>query len=264
MEAMHDDRQCPRQEDAVGWALYAVEPEQENAVRAHLAECPICQEVVRDTEQIAALLGGVVAPQEPPAALRERLLAAVDRTPQCVIAPEPTRPESAVVPIDLAERRRRRRSRGLLAAAAAVVLLLGAATAGLAIRVGQLSHAQQTQAAQEARVQAIVTDPTAHRIVLSTASGTPSAMLVTSRSGAAVVPIALTPNGADHSYVAWGLLPSGPRALTRFDVTAGDIGPQVVDWPASADGLTQFAISLEPGRNLPAKPTDVVASGAVA
>ena len=62
--------------------------------------------------------------------------------------------------------------------------------------------------------------------------------------------------------MAWGLQDAGPTALTSFDVPAGSVGPIVLNWPSSAGGLARFAISLEPGRVMPPKPTDVVASGA--
>jgi hypothetical protein len=70
-----------------------------------------------------------------------------------------------------------------------------------------------------------------------------------------------TVDRAVSDLVAWGLRPSGPTALASFDVTAGSLGPMMVSWPASERDLTRFAISLEPGRTLPVKPSNVIASG---
>jgi hypothetical protein len=64
--------------------------------------------------------------------------------------------------------------------------------------------------------------------------------------------------------VAWGLHEdTGPSALASFDVPADSVRPVVVNVPASIQDLTRFAISLEPGRVLPQKPTAVIASGSV-
>ncbi|MFI9387932.1 anti-sigma factor domain-containing protein [Kutzneria sp. NPDC052558] len=238
-----DAVRCPHKENAVGWALYALGPTEEHAVRQHLATCVECRRTVRETERVGALLAEAVPRHEPPPALRARLLAEI----------------SGAVPIHTAARRRHR-GRALLAAAAAVVVVLGGATTVLGIQVSQL-HAQVSA---DAMVQSIVGDPAARRAVLTNAGGKPAAMLIAGPQGTVVVPLGLAPNAANQHYVAWGLEDSGPAALTAFDVPAGSLAPIVVSWPASARALTRFAISLEPGRSMPAKPTDVVASGASA
>ena len=255
MDAVRDDGHCPQLANAVGHALYALEPEDEHAVRTHLPTCPVCQDAVRATEQAAARIGASVQQHEPPPALRQRLLAAIDTAPRLMIVPvvEP--------PIDLAARRHSRRTRGLVAAAAAAALVLGGATAVLGVQVGHLTGQQQAQAAADSAVRAITESPAAKRAVLTNAAGKTAAILVTSSSGAVVIPLGLAPNAASQQYVAWGLPPTGPQALTSFDVTAGDVGPKLLSWPKSAGDQSRFAISLEPGRTLPATPTDVIASG---
>ena len=255
MDAVRDHGRCAHREDAVGWALYAVEPAEEHAVRTHLPACPECQETVRESEKVAGTLGEAVGQHEPPPALRARLLAAIEYGPRLMTSDMPP------VSIDLARQRRQRRGRGLLAAAAAVVIVLGAATTVLGVQVSDLTSQQRAQAAGDATVRSIIGSPSAARAVLTNAAGKPAAMLITSPAGAVVVPLGLTPNAANQSYVAWGLLPSGPTALASFDVPTGSAGPIVLKWPAAAGDLTRFAISLEPGRVAPPKPTNVIASG---
>ena len=46
---------CSQRELAVGWALHALEPEEEARVAAHLPQCPECRERVAQTERTAAL-----------------------------------------------------------------------------------------------------------------------------------------------------------------------------------------------------------------
>jgi len=247
-------RQCPQLENAVGWALYALEPAEEHAIRAHLLTCPQCRATARDAEVVGAQLGAAFAQHEPPPALRERLLVAIAETPRVAVRATPA-------PVSLASARHNRHGRGLLVAAAAVVVALGAATTVLGVQVSSLTSQQQAQAAGETMVRSIVADPAAKRAVLTNAAGKPTAMLITADAGAVMVPLAMAPNGTHDQYVAWGLDSSGPRALASFDVTADSIGPMLLRWPSSAHDLTRFAISVEPGRTLPAAPTNVIASG---
>lgn len=250
--------QCPHLENAVGWALYALEPAEEHTIRLHLPTCPPCRAAVRETEQVSAALGAAVVQHEPRPGSRERLLAAIQHAPRVSLQPLPP-----PVPIDSARRTRPARGRRLLVAAAAVVVALGAATIVLGVQVDHLSSQQRAQAAGEALVQSIVGDPAAKRAVLTNAAGKPAAMLITSSVGAVVVPLGLPTNAASQQYVAWGLQESGPVALASFDVPVGGVGPIVVNLPSLARDLNRFAISLEPGRIMPAKPTTVIASGAV-
>ena len=112
------------EELSAAYALGAVTPEEQQAARAHLATCPKCSRLAGQLRSVVDLLPLSVAQVTPPAALRDRVLAAVQQ-------------ESRVVPIERgAEIRARRRkpawgwSTRLLAAAAIVLLLLtGALTA---------------------------------------------------------------------------------------------------------------------------------------
>jgi anti-sigma-K factor RskA len=64
-------------------------------------------------------------------------------------------------------------------------------------------------------------------------------------------------------YVLWALPVNGdPVPLGGFDVTPGHTVSQVGSTP-SLSSVKAFAVSREPGRTLPTKPTTVVASGAL-
>jgi hypothetical protein len=73
---------CGRIEDAVAFALHALEPDEEVALREHLAGCASCRATVADTELAAAALAGAVEQVDPPARLRGNILAQAARTPQ--------------------------------------------------------------------------------------------------------------------------------------------------------------------------------------
>lgn len=110
------------EELSAAYALGAVTPEEQQAARAHLATCAKCTRLAGQLRSIVDLLPLSISQVTPPAALRERVLAAVQQ-------------EDRVVPIQRGEEiRARRRKLGwgtrLLATAALVLLMLtGAMTA---------------------------------------------------------------------------------------------------------------------------------------
>ncbi|HJX44749.1 MAG TPA: anti-sigma factor, partial [Geodermatophilus sp.] len=67
---------------AVGWALHALEPEDEALFTPHLAACPRCTRTVAETAEVMAALAGDLPPAEPSEGLRDRLREAVERTEQ--------------------------------------------------------------------------------------------------------------------------------------------------------------------------------------
>src|SRR4051812_40396423 len=98
---------CTRTEQAAGWALHALEPDEEIAVERHVPTCPDCSAAVRDTQVVMAQLATGVEQVGPPARLRASILDAAAAAPQVrpqVVAqppalgprqPRPTRPTGA-------------------------------------------------------------------------------------------------------------------------------------------------------------------------
>lgn len=261
MNAARGDGRCPNEELAVGWALHALESDDEHVLRAHLPGCPTCQEIVRSTEQVAALLGGSVPQEDPPARLRRKVLGAAARTPQEAYEPLPFRLGSSLSetpdrPAEIVQHPRPRRT--LQVAAAAVVLVLVVAVGALGWQVSHLTGQEQTQS----QLLAVLGDPAMHRAVLRAGDGQEAAVLLSAPTAAAVMPLGLRPNNtADQIYVVWGLSAGTPVALSSFDVRAD--AAELIKWDNAAAQHQKFAISLEPGRSLPAKPTDVIANGEV-
>lgn len=75
---------------AAAYSLDALDPEDEQAFVAHLTSCAQCQEAVADFAEVAGHLGVLTGPEEPPARLRESLLARA-------LAEEPGRAGGATV-----------------------------------------------------------------------------------------------------------------------------------------------------------------------
>jgi len=95
-------------------------------------------------------------------------------------------------------------------------------------------------------------------------TGAPLAAVVLDDGERRVYPVGLAPNGDDALYVAWGLPESGaPVPLGGFDVPASQQGPVPVGSGPGAQDFPQYAVSIEPGRDVPDTPSTVVASGQV-
>jgi hypothetical protein len=73
---------CAHAEQAVGWALHALEPAEEVALLEHLPHCAQCRELVDETKSSLALLGGISPAVDPPPPLKARLMARIAETPQ--------------------------------------------------------------------------------------------------------------------------------------------------------------------------------------
>jgi len=280
---------CTRTEQAVGWALHALEPDEEIAVERHVPTCADCSAAVRDTQAVMTQLATAVEQVDPPARLRASILDAAAATPQVrpqVVARPPTspgprqprtaRPAGPAGPAPGAPRptgRGRRLSPGRLVTAAVAAVAIVAA-GGLGIRTVQLQ--QQTVELQQqldtassqvssttALVQGLARPGNAHAL-LARPDGTAVAAVVVADRQQTVYTIGLAANSADQTYVLWGLkdASSAPQPLGVFDVDERDATPQTVGSP-DRQPFGAYAISLEPGRTPPAVPTDVVASGAL-
>ncbi|MEU7477760.1 anti-sigma factor [Lentzea sp. NPDC042327] len=253
---------CAHEELAVGWAMHSLEPDEEAVARDHLPTCSTCQATVRSTEEVLAGIGGAVRQEQPPAHLRARLLEQIEHTPQEPPAAPHPRPAA---PTPLRPQPRRRTGRLLLAAAAAVAVL--AAGGFLGVRVTQLSD---EVAASKARTDdlnkalVLAADPATNRALLRTGSGTDAAVVLSGPTTAAVMPMNLKPNDSAHVYVVWGASTKAPVPLAVFNVRAGSTDPQLLSWSADAHKHTTFAVSLEPGRQAPPSPSEVLALGQVA
>lgn len=253
---------CPQEELAVGFAMHALEPDEEARLRAHLTGCARCLRATRSTQEVTAALGGAVRQYEPPERLRSRLLAAIEVTPQEHVS------ELVFEPVTVESRRRRRavgRGRKVLVAAAVLAVVAGVGVAG--VRFDQLSGQvaqQDARAKQLEHVLKLTADPATNRAVLRTESGDALAVLLSGLADAAIMPTKLPPNDAARQvYVVWGTSAGEPVALDAFDVAAAGSNVRLLRWSPAAHEHSGFAISLEPGRTPPASPSEVVASGQV-
>jgi anti-sigma factor RsiW len=205
------------------FALDAVDPDEAEAVRHHLDECPRCASEVAEHWEVTGLIAnaGVDAPPE----LWDRIAARIEAAPPAPAgarrpAPLQRRPVSMAPPgaPRRAHQRMVRSAVGTIAAAAAVVAVVLAVQVGrLDQRVGQLASAsRQTGLGQS--VQAALLDPKAQRVTLAVTGTIPTAT-VAPDNGARAAVVVIDPDGsafvlntglprlaADRTYQLWGVV----------------------------------------------------------
>jgi negative regulator of sigma E activity len=253
---------------AVGWALHALEPEDESSFAVHLPGCARCAATVAETSEVMAAMATDLPQPEPSEGLLHRIRAAVEQTEQL---PEPAavpvvpavRPiRAAPEPRRIVEQRSRWRSalpRTLVAAALAAIVGLGIWDVVL---TNDRQDLQSTVAEQSAFMDSLFSDGEA-TVAPMTHRGDMVAMMVARDGEVGVVPAALSANDAQNStYVLWGLGEGGPTSLGTFDVARPQLKLQTVgSGQTDLSGFSGYGISLEPGRQAPPSPTEIVAQG---
>jgi len=273
---------------AVGWALHALEPEDETLFAAHLADCASCARTVAETSEVMAAMAADLPQAEPSEGLRERLRAAVEETEQQPVEPPAQRPAPSAVPpatpaaprpaggsTSTSEIRVPRRSRALdrrptwrrvlptalVAAAVAAVLSLSAWNV---VVTGDRNAAQATAAQQERMLEELLS-PGRVAIAALDDGGRTVGTVVARADQVQVVATGLPVNDShDTTYVVWGMGGEMPEPLGEFDVVTPQMDLRTVGSSKTGlDEFSQYAISIEPGRQAPSYPTEVVATGQV-
>ena len=267
----------PFDELAVGWALHALEPEDEAVFAAHLPGCQRCATTVAETSEVMAAMATDLPQAEPSAALRDRIRAAVEQTEQLPAPlPEPATPiEPATAPVPPVRavapeprpdggspsRWRRALPLGLVAAAVAAILGLGLWNVVLTSDRQQL---QETVAEQNEVMNGLLT-PGRATIAPLEDDGKAVATVVARGDEVDVITHGLSVNDRrSTTYVLWNMSGNAAQSLGTFDVTSPTMGMKIVG--SGLTGVDQFdtyGISLEPGRKAPSLPTEVVATGQV-
>ncbi|MGZ4507660.1 MAG: anti-sigma factor [Blastococcus sp.] len=262
---------------AVGWALHALEPEDEAAFTRHLPGCARCARTVAETSDVMAAMAADLPPAEPSEELRHRLAAAVGETeqvharePRLAPAPVPTpvradEPDAGFRPTALPSQRRpgwrRALPMSLVAAAVAAILGLGVWNVVLA----QSQQNLQSAVAEQSQVMSALLSPGQAAIAPLSDNGRTVATVVAHSRRVDVVTNGLPVNDRGTStYVLWGMQGNTPVALGTFDVAQSRMDLRTVgSGQTGLDHYSTFGISIEPGRQAPAKPTKMVALGEV-
>ena len=258
------------EELAAGHALSALEPEEEQQFRVHLAACTRCQREVADHEAALALLAYAADPAEPPPSVLAGIRAGLPARGSAS-APVATPETSADVPevASLAHARSRRERRPGAAArwssvAAAAALVLGLGGWNLALRAGQ-QEAEQDRDRLAAAVRALAS-PGSQDVALVEEDGSVVAVAVVRDREVSVVVDGLAPNDDATTYVLWAQDGTGAvSAVGAFDVEEPEVDVVTgLGVDADPDTVTAFLVSEERGDEAPAQPGGpVLASGEV-
>jgi anti-sigma-K factor RskA len=254
---------------AVGWALHALEPEDESIFAVHVDGCSRCTRTVAETSEVMAAMAADLPVAEPSDDLRTRLAAAVAETEQ---VPPPSRsPQPSAVPSAIARDRvpaprarpafRRIVPAGLIAVAVAAIVGL----AGWNVVLARSQDDLRSTVAAQSQVMDSLMSPGHQAIAALRDNGKQLATVVAHDSRVDVVARGLSVNDtASSTYVLWGMVGNTPVPLGTFDVVRSALDVRVVDaGQAGLDKYSTFGVSLEPGRRAPAAPTHMVAVGGV-
>lgn len=245
----------PYGELIAGYALDALEPDDEARLEDHLRGCESCNAELARLRNVSARLADLSAPAEPSpglgAAIRAAALADTgEPEPDLFAGP-------AVARLRPRGARRVAMSRRWLTAAASLLLL----AAGLGIGLGLRAGGRQSVAGP------CTASTGCHRVTLLAASDHRQAALVVVRgTSVAVVPEHLAPDDRNRQiYVLWQVTGAHtPLAIGSFDVSPGVNQPVSVGrLPAPYADSWAFAVSLESGRTIPPSPSQPVALGTV-
>jgi anti-sigma factor RsiW len=268
MMAAHEEWE----ELAVGQALGALEPEDEQAFLAHLRGCDICARTLADMEAVAGQLAYGVEPADPPPALLQSIMSEVrssDRArAKAVRSSRPAR-RASNEPVSLAQRRRgvAQRSQPAWLVAASFVLVLAMGGWNFMLRADNQAKARALRLRNE--VASAVADPSTKSVALVSAKQpTAHAQVLVKGNQAYLVVDGLAENNVANSvYVLWKAgADNHMKGVRGFDVVHD--GPNIIPITDLGDAseIKQFAVSIEQGRKIPANPSveDVVVAGQLA
>lgn len=247
---------------AAGYAVNALEPEDEQAFAAHLRGCDRCRETLASLQAVTGNLAYAVEPAEPPADLKASILAAAGAERPAVFSSAP--PALARAP------RQRRNAGGrvwqptfrlaTLASAAAVLAVLSLGVWNLTLR----GDGNAKELALQRRTEALrcLAAPEAQKFQLSSAGGQRAATCLAGGNAYVVVDRLDRNDAATSVYVLWWMDKSeGLHPVAGFDVDSPDTAVFRLPLNAAPADVRAMAISLEPGRGLPAAPTRRIAYG---
>lgn len=248
------------EELAVGHAVNALEPEDEQSFLAHLRGCDLCAATLREMRDLSAQLAFAAEPEEPPAALRGRILDGVRASGRPAMFPQ-QRDVPSLVGRQTRSRRLPALTTRFLAIAASVVVVLSLAGWNLQLRSNL--ETQRRVAVRARTIERLVADPTTRQVRLTSDTGAHGTVLIHDGQASLLLEGFPRNDTSNSVYVLWEQDATGTfRAVRPFDIV-NDGTNLIADLPLSVPvgSLQALAISYEPGRTLPTSPTKRVAAG---
>jgi anti-sigma factor RsiW len=224
-------------EDSVAaWVLGAVDAREAEMVRAHIATCPTCPELVVRLRRAVNSLPLVVDEVAPPARLRESILAAAAASPRIAPAPSPTQGKVRPAPLNTRKFEWRVFERIPAYAAAAAVML------ALVVGIVAGDLAGQRPAAPPPSQVARYT-MTGHQGM----AGATANVVVLKADGVALVTFNGLPSLASGKVYELWLITSASRADPAAVFVPDSTGSTLVVVNRPLKGYTTIAVTLEQG-----------------
>lgn len=251
---------------AASFVLGALDDDEADAVRAHLADCPDAHAEIAELGGVLPVLAASVPQVEPRPALKAGILAAAaadleSRSATPVVAPPLAFP-SADERAERVAARRGGSSTGAWVLRIAAVLAIALLGGWNLLLQGQLDQAR-TYEQQVAAVLDVAAQPGALTAVLTAEGGSgPSGLAAVAADGAVTLAMrGLTPTTGDQVYEAWAIGGDGtPVPLGGFKVGEAGIALFEGDGLPTDPGLV-LALTLEPRPGATAPTTPVVSLG---
>jgi anti-sigma-K factor RskA len=244
------------EETLSAYALGALPGGEAADVQRHLGVCPACRAEASELAAVVGVLPAVCEPAEPPAGLRERVLAAARTELDAPAAPPPLRtvapaPDGSTAPVARPTPVRRTATiwRPWLLTAAAAALAVGVGFSNVVLR-GELREREAQLDVYESanRVLALAgpAEQQGGRVVLVEPAAGRSPTLVVDRLPA------LPPDRAYQVWVIRGGQPVSAAVLPPAE------GPRLVELRESLAGAQTVAVSVEPAGGSPSPTGPVV------
>jgi hypothetical protein len=263
---------CPEAADLSGlYVLDALEPDEHEQVRLHLATCPEAHREFAEVGGAVPALALLIEPVDAPPALKARVLAAVATEAATTAAQaEPASPGAAwrmapTAPVFVETLARQRWQSlsvwGFAAAAVVVIAVLGAWSMVLQSR----ANTAEQRIAAIAEAIAASTDPAAEVAVLrgtGEAQGASGFAAFPPDGEGHIVLVGLRPAPIGQTYQAWYLVDGTPTSAGLMSV--GEDGYAVLSGVPRLPGTDTIALTLEVAGGVVAPTTTPIVVGEVA
>jgi anti-sigma-K factor RskA len=236
---------------AAGYALSALEPDDEQQFADHLRGCALCARALAEHTETLAHLAYAAEAETPPASLLEGIRAGVAASGRAGSFPAP-------LSLQAARERRSRPTRlmtATLGAAAALVLIVS-----LVFVRGLMSDRDNQQSLNDRLATAVknIAEPNARLIGLKGDGG--HGTLILNGRRVSLVMAGMPRNDTKSSvYVLWEQTSFGDvSAVGTFDVTGTDVAIVNLQLQQSPDTVRTFMVTREKGRVAPPRATQPV------
>ena len=247
----HDNDHGSYEQLAVGYALSALEPEDEQLFLDHLRGCAVCARALAEHTETLGHLAYAATAEAPPASVLEGIRAGVAASGRAGAFPAP-------LSLDAARERKGRVNRLMVAglgAAASLVLIVSL----LFVR-GVMTDRNDQQSINQRLAAAVanLTDPDSRTVALKGEGG--HGTLILNGQKVSLVMAGMPRNDRSNSvYVLWEQTTFGDvGAVGTFDVVGGDISVVNLALRQPADTVKTFMVTRENGRVAPARTTQPV------